>query len=60
MCEYFTRLIFESVHLPLDSEIPLQLIKNAIKNGHENSSLLCMFCGADIWQKLILLTKNTY
>jgi len=48
LCEYFTRLIFESVNISVDEEIPLQAIKEAIISGNAESDLLAMFCGADI------------
>ena len=48
LCEYFTKLIFSAVNIDIDDEIPLELIKNTILNGNEESDLLCMFCGADI------------
>lgn len=48
LCHYFTRLIFSAVGIDIESEIPLSLIKKVIKSGHQDSNLLCMFCGADI------------
>eukprot|EP01017_Pseudomicrothorax_dubius_P007121 TRINITY_DN12159_c0_g1_i1.p2 TRINITY_DN12159_c0_g1~~TRINITY_DN12159_c0_g1_i1.p2 ORF type:complete len:104 (+),score=12.52 TRINITY_DN12159_c0_g1_i1:279-590(+) len=48
LCEYFTKLIFESVKIDIDQEIPLNTIKQTILSGHPDSNLLCMFCGADI------------
>jgi hypothetical protein len=33
---------------PLDGEIPLKSIKEEILKGNENSTLLRMFCGADV------------
>lgn len=30
LCEYFTKLIFSSVDIPMDEEIPMQAIKDAI------------------------------
>lgn len=49
LCEYYTKLIFETVRIPLEEEIPLELIKQTIINGkNAEGDLLCMFCGADI------------
>jgi len=48
LCEYFTKLIFSSVGIDMDDEIPLQAIKEAIISGNQESDLLAMFCGADI------------
>lgn len=48
LCEYFTRLIFNTVGASLDEEIPLERIKEVILSGDDNSDLLCMFCGADL------------
>lgn len=49
LCEYFTRLIFKIVDIDIDDEIPLEKIKETILEGNEDSDLLCMFCGADMW-----------
>ena len=49
MCEYFTKLIFETLEVNINEEIPLKKIKDAILSGGPNSELLSMFCGADIW-----------
>jgi len=48
LCHYFTKLIFSSVGISMDEEIPLQAIKEAIISGNQESDLLAMFCGADI------------
>lgn len=48
LCEYFTRLIFQAVDVPIDEEIGLEKIKEVILSGNEDSDLLCMFCGADL------------
>ena len=48
LCDYFTRLIFNSVNISMDKEISLKLIKKKILEGGEESNLLAMFCGADI------------
>ncbi|KAL4470232.1 hypothetical protein ABPG74_011843 [Tetrahymena malaccensis] len=45
LVEYFTRLLFTSLNVDLDSEIPLDKIKKAIIEGHPESDLLCFFCG---------------
>lgn len=46
--EYFTKLIFAAVEVDIESEIPLEKIKQTILSGNAESDLLCMFCGADI------------
>lgn len=46
--EYFTKLIFAAVEVDIESEIPLEKIKETILSGNAESDLLCMFCGADI------------
>lgn len=49
LCEYYTKLIFETVKVDIEDEIPLELIKFTIINGkNADGDLLCMFCGADI------------
>ena len=48
LCEYFTRLIFQAVDVPMDQEIGLEKIKEVILSGNDDSDLLCMFCGADL------------
>ncbi|KAM3134789.1 hypothetical protein pb186bvf_013114 [Paramecium bursaria] len=48
LCEYFTKLIFETLEVNINEEIPLKKIKDAILSGGPNSELLSMFCGADI------------
>lgn len=48
LCEYFTRLIFQAVDVPIEEEIGLEKIKEVILSGNEDSDLLCMFCGADL------------
>lgn len=48
LCEYFTRLIFQSVEIDIEEEIPMAKIKEAILSGNSESDLLCMFCGADM------------
>ena len=45
---YFTKLIFASVSIDIESEITLSKIKQTIISGNVESDLLCMFCGADI------------
>lgn len=47
LCEYFTKLIFETLGVGEDKEIPLEKIREAILSGGPNSELLTMFCGAD-------------
>jgi len=48
LCEYYTKLIFNSIGIDISEEIPLQAIKQAILSRSEESQLLAMFCGADI------------
>jgi hypothetical protein len=48
LCEYYTRLIFETCEIDINEEIPMQKLKDVIIGGSEESDLLCMFCGADI------------
>ncbi|EAR89613.2 hypothetical protein TTHERM_00161290 (macronuclear) [Tetrahymena thermophila SB210] len=45
LVEYFTRLLFTSLNVDLEKEIPLDKIKQAIIQGHPESDLLCFFCG---------------
>ncbi|KAL4502332.1 hypothetical protein ABPG72_011919 [Tetrahymena utriculariae] len=45
LVEYFTRLLFTSLNVDIESEIPLDKIKKAIIERHPESDLLCFFCG---------------
>lgn len=49
LSEYFAKLIFETLNVDENEEIPLVDIKNAILSEGPNSELLTMFCGADFW-----------
>lgn len=65
LCEYFTKLIFETVEIKYEyvegedvpeGDIPFSAIKNTIIEGKKaDSDLLCMFCGADIWELLLII-----
>lgn len=60
LCEYYTRLIFKVVDREIDDEIPFEDIRNAILSGKEDSDLLCMFCGADIWKWITLYINSIF
>lgn len=45
--DYFAKLIFDTCEVDYDDEIPFERIRELILDKHENSNLLCMFCGAD-------------
>lgn len=49
LCDYFTKLIFETLGVNKDEDIPMEKIKQTILDGGQNSELLSMFCGADLW-----------
>lgn len=48
LAKFFARFIFEVCEIELDDEIPITKIKTLISEGHPDSNLLCMFCGADV------------
>ena len=48
LANYFAKLLFETCDVDMEEEIPFDVIKDLILNGHPNSNLLCMFCGADL------------
>ncbi|CAD8072111.1 unnamed protein product [Paramecium primaurelia] len=48
LCDYFTKLIFETLQVDKNDDIPLEKIKQTILDGGENCQLLSMFCGADL------------
>ena len=49
LANYYTKLIFQAAGVPLDQkEIKLELIKQRILEGHKDSDMLKMFCGANI------------
>ncbi|CAD8183694.1 unnamed protein product [Paramecium octaurelia] len=48
LCDYFTKLIFETLEVDKNDDIPLEKIKQTILDGGENCQLLSMFCGADL------------
>lgn len=48
LCDYFTKLIFETLGVNKDDDIPMEKIKQTILDGGQNSELLSMFCGADL------------
>lgn len=47
MSHFFARLIFDSVGVDCNKEIEFNQLKEIIRQGHPNSDLLCMFCGAE-------------
>ncbi|CAK70650.1 unnamed protein product (macronuclear) [Paramecium tetraurelia] len=47
MSQFFTKVIFDSVGVDYQQEIQFNQLKEVINQGHPNSDLLCMFCGAD-------------
>lgn len=48
LSDFYTKIVFDSVMVDYEKEIPLELIKHEILQKNENSNLLLMFCGADI------------
>ncbi|KAL4502333.1 hypothetical protein ABPG72_011920 [Tetrahymena utriculariae] len=47
LVEYFTRLLFTSLDVDPEEDIPLHKLKNAIVEGHPENDLLCFFCGVE-------------
>jgi hypothetical protein len=47
MVDYFTKIIFQMLDYDEDDDIPMDVMKNYILEGKEDSHLLVMFCGAD-------------
>ncbi|CAD8191873.1 unnamed protein product [Paramecium pentaurelia] len=47
MSQFFSKIIFDSVGIDYQQEIQFNQLKEVINQGHPNSDLLCMFCGAD-------------
>ncbi|EWS75956.1 hypothetical protein TTHERM_000161279 (macronuclear) [Tetrahymena thermophila SB210] len=47
LVEYFTRLLFTSLDVDPEEDIPLHKLKNAIIEGHPENDLLCFFCGVE-------------
>lgn len=46
--DYFARFIFDSCETPYNEKLEIVKIKELIVNSHPNSSLVVMFCGADL------------
>ncbi|EGR31085.1 leucine rich repeat protein [Ichthyophthirius multifiliis] len=47
LVDYFTKLLFSSLNVDLEDEIPLYKLKDAILNGNPESDLICFFCGIE-------------
>ncbi|EGR29519.1 leucine rich repeat protein [Ichthyophthirius multifiliis] len=47
LVEYFTKLLFASLDVDIEDEIPLYKLKDAIVYGNTESDLICFFCGVD-------------
>ena len=48
LANYFARFIYETCETPFSEKLRIARIKELIVEGHPNSNLIIMFCGADM------------